>query len=126
MYKIVYLPNFPENPSNPARANLVTNVIEINLFAWQFLSPKQREFILLHECGHLKKKTFDESIADNYALDNMKFDKEYTLYDFVKTVRMVAKDDPNRERKAEIMCLERESKKGNKKAKKLLKTYNYE
>ena len=126
MYKVVYLPNFPENPSNPARANLVTNEIEINLFAWQFLSPKEREFVMLHEIGHLKKHTFDESVADKYALNNMKFSKEYTLYDFIKTIRMIAKDDPNREKNAEIMCLEKESKKGNEKAKKLLKTYNYE
>ena len=114
MYKVVYLPTFKDSPSNPARANLATKVIEINAFAWQFLDNKQREFVMQHEIGHLRKHTFDESVADKYALDNIKIKKNFTLQDFLECVKSIAKDDPDRERKAEIMVMNYKTKKNEK------------
>lgn len=122
--QIVYLPSFPENPTNPARCHLPTGRIEINLSRWQFLTPEEKEFILFHEIGHFKKQTFSEEQADAFALKQLAFKKPYSLKNFVKSVSTVSKSD-DRQRAAEKAALQLAAADGSQKAQELLKNRRY-
>lgn len=52
----------------PASVNVATGVLYLNRRTWHKIPPNQRNFILLHEIGHRKLKTFDETAADNFAI----------------------------------------------------------
>ena len=117
---IRFLPNFPENPSNPARCHVPTGKIEINQSRWDFLSPEDRDFVLQHEIGHYAHQTYDESKADEYALQQLAMKKPYSLSNFIKSVRNVARHDEKRIKNAERNALKIAAENGSKKAKELL------
>lgn len=117
---IRFLPNFPENPSNPARCHVPTGKIEINQSRWDFLSPEDRDFVLQHEIGHYAHQTYDESKADEYALQQLAMKKPYSLSNFIKSVRNVARHDQKRIKNAERNALKIAAENGSKKAKQLL------
>ena len=117
---IRFLPNFPENPSNPARCHVPTGMIEINQSRWDFLSPEERDFVLQHEIGHFKQQTFNESIADEYALKQLALKKPYSLSNFIKSVKKVARNDRKRIKNAERNALKIAAENGSKMAKELL------
>lgn len=54
----------------PARVWLNTGLIEFNPVAFAFASNKEKEFMLLHETGHYKNQSLDETAADDYAMQN--------------------------------------------------------
>ena len=63
---------FDKAVDGPACVDISTGVLYINPLVWKKLSQNQRNFILLHEIGHRKFKTLDETIADNFAVASYK------------------------------------------------------
>ncbi len=122
--QVTYLPNFPTNPSNPARVHVPTGKVEINQSVWQFLTPEERAFVLAHEEGHYKLQTFDERQADQYALKQLACKKKNSLWNFITSVRSISKNDPQRVYAAEKSALQVAASKGSSEAKELLRT-NY-
>lgn len=55
-------------PNNPARLNLMTGELQINMDLWPWMTPEQREDVIAHEEGHWVLRTKDENKADEYAL----------------------------------------------------------
>lgn len=62
--KVVYDPNQAEI----AKVNRVDKTLFINSAIWKGLPADQREFVLLHEKGHLELQTADEFEANKYAV----------------------------------------------------------
>ena len=62
--KVIYDPNQAEI----AKVNRVDKTLFINSEIWKGLPPGQREFVLLHEKGHLVLQTADEFEANKYAV----------------------------------------------------------
>lgn len=62
-----------------ARINRATGVLYINPAIWKQLTSDEREFVLLHENGHLQLQTASEHEANNYAIN--KFCPVQTLTD---------------------------------------------
>jgi len=54
----------------PARVNRMTGELQINPAIWNDLPSDYKEFILLHEEGHLKLNTPSEYEANRYAIEN--------------------------------------------------------
>jgi len=54
--------------SDVARVNRQTGVLYLNPDIWERLTPDEREFVLLHENGHLVLQTADEYRANRYAV----------------------------------------------------------
>lgn len=54
----------------PARVDRVTGELQINPRIWSNLPNDYKDYILLHEEGHLKLMTPDEAAANNYAISN--------------------------------------------------------
>lgn len=121
--KITYLPVFPERPTNPARTNVRTGKIEINAKRWNQLRPETREYVLLHEIGHYKEKTFDEVAADRYALRHLALKKPYSLWDYYQSVYEVSYGNPERMAAAQYDTLKIAAENGSKEAKQLLYGY---
>lgn len=121
--KITYLPVFPERPTNPARTNVRTGEIEINAKRWNQLRPGTREYVLLHEIGHYKEKTFDEVAADRYALRHLALKKPYSLWDYYQSVYEVSYGNPERMAAAQYDTLKIAAENGSKEAKQLLYGY---
>ena len=121
--KITYLPVFPERPTNPARTNVRTGEIEINSKRWNQLRPETREYVLLHEIGHYKEKTFHEVAADRYALRHLALKKPYSLWDYYQSVYEVSYGNPERMAAAQYDTLKIAAENGSKEAKQLLYGY---
>lgn len=64
--KVVYDPNQAEI----AKVNRVDKTLYLNSEIWKGLPEDQREFVLLHEKGHLELQTADEFEANSYAVKN--------------------------------------------------------
>lgn len=62
--KVVYDPNQAEI----AKVNRVDKTLYLNGDIWKGLPVDQREFVLLHEEGHLQLQTADEFEANSYAV----------------------------------------------------------
>jgi len=62
--KVVYDPNQAEI----AKVNRVDKTLYINSDIWKGLPAEEREFVLLHEAGHLVLQTADEFEANAYAV----------------------------------------------------------
>lgn len=121
--EIVHYPVFKENPSNPARVNVLTGRMEINDQA-MFLLPKYaQKFVIEHEKGHYHLQTFDEIAADNYALRQMALKKPNSLWNHIKSVNMVTRGDEQRKQAAKVEALKIAANNGSKEAEKLLKSY---
>ncbi len=119
----IYLPIFNDNPDNPARCEVKTGRIEINRFMWNLLPDYQREYVLAHEKGHYYRQSFDEVEADRYALEQLKYKKPYSLWNYIKSVRAISHNDPQRCYAAEKGALEAAAAKGSAEARELLKTH---
>lgn len=117
---IRFLPNFPENPSNPARCHVPTGRIEINRSRWDLLTEAERDFVLQHEVGHYACQTFDEKRADDYALRRLAGKKPYSLINFVRAVRSISRNDAERVRHAERRALQVAAEAGSSEARRLL------
>lgn len=63
-FRKVVMANQPEI----AKVNRKTGVLYLNQNIWQGLPTDQKEFVLLHEAGHLNLKTADEFAANKYAV----------------------------------------------------------
>ena len=121
--QITYYPVFPERPTNPARTNIQTGEIEINTKRWNQLSPETREYVLLHEMGHFKEKTFDEVKADRYALRHLALKKPYSLWNYYQSVNEVSYGNPQRMAAARKDVLNIAADNGSRKAQQLLNRY---
>lgn len=121
---IRFLPTFPERPTNPARVNVRTGDIEINSARWAELSGEEREFVLQHEIGHYKRKTFDEISADEYALSKLALKKPYSLINYLNAVDKISYSNPVRVSAAQFNTLKIAAANGSEEAKKLLSRYN--
>ena len=76
---IRYFPVFPENPTNPARTNILTGDVHINLRRWRQLPLHTRKYVLAHEQGHAKYHTLNELTADRYALEQLALTAPYSF-----------------------------------------------
>lgn len=103
--KIKWFDTFPENPSNPARTDMSTGVIEINRSAYDILPQYAKDFVIQHEIGHYVLRTLDETKADDYALSKMALKSEYSLRHHVDSVYMLARDDVKRKYHALLSVL---------------------
>lgn len=121
---IRFLPTFPERPTNPARVNVRTGDIEINSARWAELSGEEREFVLQHEIGHYKRKTFDELSADEYALSKIALKKPYSLINYLNAVDKISYSNPARVSAAQFNTLKIAAANGSKEAQKMLARYN--
>jgi hypothetical protein len=63
--KVVYN---PEIGRNIARVNRKTGVLELDPAIWEALPELERDFVLLHESGHVELQTASEFAANNYAI----------------------------------------------------------
>lgn len=61
---------YRENQKEIARINRNTGVLSLNRSIWTGLPTDQKEFVLLHEQGHLVMKTPNELEANKYAIRN--------------------------------------------------------
>lgn len=123
--KVIKLPVFPESPTNPARVNVRTGEIEINAKRFDSLGRWTQEFVMLHEEGHYKEKTFDEVKADQYALSRLALKHPYSLRDYLAAVREVSYNNPRRVNQAQHDVLEIAAQDGSKEAQELLNRYYY-
>lgn len=64
--RIIEVLNQPEI----AKINRVTGDIFVSSNIWHQLPEDEKEFVLLHERGHLEKQTPDEYAANAYAIEN--------------------------------------------------------
>lgn len=64
--KVIYDPNQAEI----AKVNRADKTLYINSDIWKGLPSDQREFVLLHEKGHLELHTANEYEANKYAVKN--------------------------------------------------------
>lgn len=120
---IKYFPIFPECPRNPARTDMLTGDIEINMSRWRELNETDRLFVLLHEQGHWNEQTFDEVKADRYALRHLALKRPYSLWNYLKAVDEVSYGNTQRVNAAQHDTLEIAASNGSKEAKEMLKTY---
>ncbi|MBV5346814.1 hypothetical protein JZU46_01130 [bacterium] len=63
--KVVYN---PEIGRNIARVNRKTGVLELDPAIWEALPELERDFVLLHEYGHVELQTASEFAANQYAI----------------------------------------------------------
>lgn len=122
--KITKFPLFNDDPQNPARTNMATGEIEINMFAFDNLPQYAKEFVIYHEMGHYTLQTYDEKKADDYALKKMAYRKRYSLRNHIDAVYMIARDDVARKKHALKSVLTLESGRGNKEATELLSKFS--
>lgn len=120
--KIVCLATFPENPSNPARTDLTTGVIEVNLEAFNMLPAYCRNFVIYHEIGHYLLQTLSETKADDYALRQMAFKEPYSLRNHIDSVYTLTRDDERRKKHALHSVLRIAAAHGNTEALELIKS----
>ena len=122
---IKYYSVFKENPRNPARVDLDTGVIEVNLLAFYLLTDFEKKFVLLHELGHYNLQTLSEIDADYYALERLAFTERNSLKQFIDAVKKISKNDPVRIEAAKVNALKFAAKAGSEEAEQLLKKVTY-
>lgn len=61
---------FDNTQKEIARVNRVTGVLYLKPQVWDHLPESQKNFVLLHEEGHLNLQTKDEFTANSYAVKN--------------------------------------------------------
>lgn len=122
--EIVYLATFPENPTNPARTNMTTGLIEVNLEAFNLLPEYCQRFVIYHEMGHYLLKTTSETKADDYALSQMALKEPYSLRNHINSVYMLARDDVKRKKHSLYAALKVAAENGNEEALQLINSYN--
>ena len=71
--KVIYVPGQAEI----AKVNRDTGTLYLSAEIWKGLPAQEKNFVLLHEAGHLTMKTADEFRANEYAVSN--FAKAGTL-----------------------------------------------
>lgn len=120
--RIDVLPTFQDNPTNPARTDLSTGVIEVNLEAWNLLPEYCRRFVIYHEIGHYVLQTISETKADDYALKKMALKEPYSLRNHIDSVYLLSRDDVHRKKHALQSVLKVAAENGNDDALNLLKT----
>lgn len=103
--EILVLDSFRDNPSNPARTDMRTGVIEVNREVFSLLPEYTKKFVIYHEIGHYMLQTYDERKADDYALNKMALKDKYSLKHHIDSVYMMARDDVRRKRHALISVL---------------------
>lgn len=103
--EILVLDSFRDNPSNPARTDMRTGVIEVNREVFSLLPEYTKKFVIYHEIGHYMLQTYDEMKADDYALNKMALKDKYSLKHHIDSVYMMARDDVRRKRHALISVL---------------------
>lgn len=123
--RIKWFDTFPESPSNPARTDMSSGVIEINRSAYDLLPQYTKDFVIQHEIGHYVLRTLDETKADDYALSKMALNSEYSLKHHVDSVYMLARDDVKRKYHALLSVLTVMANLGDKDAIELLKNQNH-
>ncbi len=123
MPAIQYFPVFPENPTNPARTNILTGDVHINMRRWRQLPPHTRKFVLAHEQGHARYHTLNELTADRYALRQLALKEPYSLRHFVESVKEVSYSNPARMKQAQRETLKIAAAQGSGKAQQLLARY---
>lgn len=117
---VIHVRRFLDNPSNPAKCYVKSGQIVVNDEAFQFYPEYTKRFILEHEKGHYYHQTFDEVIADEYALKQLALKSPNSLFNAVKSVRMIARSDPKRENELTKKALVIAAENGSQKAKELL------
>jgi len=122
--QIVHFPIFPESPTNPARVDVRSGVIEINDARWKELSEEEKAFVLLHERGHYQEQTFDEVRADQYALRQLALKKPYSLRNYLYAVNEISYGNKRRVNQAKYDVLRIASENGSREAKELLDKYS--
>lgn len=122
--QIVHFPIFPESPTNPARVDVRTGVVEINDARWKQLSEEEKAFVLLHERGHYQGQTFDEVKADQYALSQLALKKPYSLRNYLYAVNNISYGNTRRVNQAKYDVLRIAADNGSKEAQKLLDRYS--
>lgn len=120
---IRYFPVFPENPTNPARTNILTGDVHINLRRWRQLPLHTRKYVLAHEQGHAKYHTLNELTADRYALEQLALKEPYSLRHYVESVSNVSYNNPERMKQAQYETLKIAAAQGSTKARELLARY---
>ena len=122
--QIVHFPIFPESPTNPARVDVRTGVVEMNDARWKQLTEEEKEFVLLHEEGHYQGQTFDEVKADQYALRHLALKKPYSLRNYLYAVNNISYGNARRVNQAKYDVLRIAADNGSKEAQELLKRYS--
>jgi len=125
MPKVNYYPVFPERPTNPARTDIYTGELDINVQRMRELPEHTQEYVLNHEEGHYKNHTFDEITADRYALQKMALKKPYSLSHYLESVKEVSYHNPERVQAAQHNVLQIAASQGSAKAQELLDKYYY-
>lgn len=122
---ITYLPIFNDNPDNPARCEVKTGRIQVNRLIYDLLPDYQKEFVLEHEKGHYYGQSYNEVVADRYALDQLKLRKPNSLWNYVQSVRAISHEDPVRCYAAERGALQVAADHGSDYARQLLQQYTH-
>lgn len=117
---IVHVRRFLDNPSNPAKCYVKKGLIVINDQAFQFYPDYAKRFIVEHEKGHYYLQTFDEKKADEYALKQLALKEKNSLFNALKSVRLIARSDPEREKQLATKALIIAAENGSMKARELL------
>lgn len=121
MPRIIQLPIFWDRPTNPARTNLLTGDIEINMHRFSRMPEYMQDFVMLHEQGHYELQTFSEVEADRYALSHLALKKPESLWHYVESVSNVSYDNPERVSDAALQTLRIAADKGSGQAKQILR-----
>ena len=120
MSKIIQWPIFWDRPTNPARTNLLTGDIEINMHRFSRMPKYMQDFVMLHEQGHYELQTLSEVEADRYALSHLALKKPESLWHYVESVSNVSYDNPERVSDAALQTLRIAANKGSGHAKQIL------
>jgi len=87
----------PAIQTDIARINRQTGVLYLNPSIWKSLTADEREFVLLHEEGHLHLQTASEYQANKYAIGKYINVKNLTNAELGKRIQVVTEiTDPTR------------------------------
>lgn len=87
----------PAIQTDIARVNRETGVLYLNPSIWKRLTADEREFVLLHEEGHLHLQTASEYQANKYAIGKYINVKNLTNAELGKRIQVVTEiTDPTR------------------------------
>jgi len=87
----------PAIQTDIARINRQTGVLYLNPSIWKSLTADEREFVLLHEEGHLHLQTASEYMANKYAIGKYINVKNLTNSELGKRIQVVTEiTDPTR------------------------------
>ena len=92
---IKHVPIFPDNPQNPAKCNIKTDVITLNDSVWNKLTPLEQQYWLAHEEGHIRTRGGSEVEADIYAFKRVAGSQPYSLRDIRRSMQKIIATNPN-------------------------------